>query len=107
MQRVNRLGDKPLLRNISADKALWAEADATATIKKIGQQYSSILVDQGGADDFLAQDQLQPAKLQQACEQVGQPLTLRYQAGHDHSYYFIQTVIDDHIAHHFRMAQLN
>lgn len=89
------------------DKALWAEADATATIKKIGQQYSSILVDQGGADDFLAQDQLQPAKLQQACEQVGQPLTLRYQAGHDHSYYFIQTVIDDHIAHHFRMAQLN
>ena len=25
---------------------------------------------------------------------------------HDHSYYFIQTVIDDHIEHHWRMAQM-
>jgi S-formylglutathione hydrolase len=35
-----------------------------------------------------------------------QPLTLRYQAGHDHSYYFIQSVINDHIEHHWRKAQL-
>ena len=89
------------------DKSLWAQADASKMIEKVGQQYSSILVDQGGADNFLAEGQLQTAKLQQACEKAKQPLTLRYQAGHDHSYYFIQSVINDHIEHHWRMAQLS
>ena len=89
------------------DKAQWAQADAAHTIKSVGRKYSSILVDQGAADNFLAEGQLQTPKLQEACEEAKQPLTLRYQAGHDHSYYFIQTVINDHIEHHWRMAQLS
>lgn len=89
------------------DKAKWQASDASKTIEKVGQQYSTILVDQGAADEFLAAGQLQTPKLQQACEQAGQPLTLRYLAGYDHSYYFIQSVIEDHIEHHWRMAQLN
>lgn len=89
------------------DKSLWSQADASQVIEKVGQQYSSILVDQGAADNFLAEGQLQTSKLQQACEKAKQPLTLRYQAGHDHSYYFIQTMINDHIEHHWRMAQLS
>lgn len=88
------------------DKALWQQFDASHTIETVGQQYSTILVDQGAADDFLAQGQLQPTKLQQACEKAQQPLTLRYQAGHDHSYYFIQSVMDDHIHHHCKAADL-
>ena len=86
------------------DQSLWSQADASKTIEKVGQQYASILVDQGAADNFLAEGQLQTAKLQDACTNAKQPLTLRYQAGHDHSYYFIQTVINDHIEHHWRMA---
>ena len=89
------------------DKSLWAQADASQIIEQFGQQYSSILVDQGAADEFLADGQLQTSKLQQACTNAKQPLTLRYQAGHDHSYYFIQTVINEHIEHHWRMAQLS
>lgn len=89
------------------DKVKWQESDAAHTIETVGQQYASILVDQGAADEFLADGQLQTPKLQQACEKAGQPLTLRYLAGHDHSYYFIQTVIHDHIEHHWRMAQLS
>ncbi len=89
------------------DKAQWAQADAAQTIKSVGRKYSGILVDQGAADNFLAEGQLQTPKLQEACEEAKQPLTLRYQAGHDHSYYFIQTVINDHIEHHWRMAQLS
>ena len=89
------------------DKSLWAQADASQVIEEVGQQYSSILVDQGAADEFLADGQLQTSKLQQACTNAKQPLTLRYQAGHDHSYYFIQTVINEHIEHHWRMAQLS
>ena len=89
------------------NKVKWQESDAAHTIEAVGQQYASILVDQGAADEFLADGQLQTPKLQQACEKAGQPLTLRYLAGHDHSYYFIQTVIHDHIEHHWRMAQLS
>ncbi len=89
------------------DKSLWEQADAAKVIAKSGQQYASLLVDQGAADNFLAEGQLQTEKLQQACIEAKQPLTLRYQAGHDHSYYFIQTVINDHIWHHYRMAQLS
>ncbi|WP_435979064.1 S-formylglutathione hydrolase [Psychrobacter sp. DM4] len=88
------------------DKELWTQADAAHTIARVGQQYAGVLVDQGAADNFLAEGQLQTEKLQQACDKAEQPLTLRYQAGHDHSYYFIQTVINDHIWHHWRMAQL-
>lgn len=89
------------------DKSVWQQFDAAHTIESVGQQYASILVDQGGADEFLADGQLQTQKLQQACIAAQQPLTLRYQAGHDHSYYFIQSVINDHIQHHYRMAQLS
>lgn len=89
------------------NKSLWEQSDAAYMIETVGRQYSSILVDQGAADQFLADGQLQTPKLQQACEKAKQPLTLRYQAGHDHSYYFIQTVINDHIEHHWRMAQLS
>ncbi len=88
------------------DKAVWKEFDAAHTIERVGQQYLSILVDQGGADEFLADGQLQTSKLQQACQQAKQPLTLRYQAGHDHSYYFIQSVMGDHIRHHYKAADL-
>ncbi|MCH1781521.1 S-formylglutathione hydrolase [Psychrobacter glaciei] len=89
------------------DQSLWSQADASKMIEKVGQQYASILVDQGAADNFLAEGQLQTAKLQDACTKAKQPLTLRYQAGHDHSYYFIQSIINDHIEHHWRMAQLS
>ncbi|GAA0318008.1 S-formylglutathione hydrolase [Psychrobacter aestuarii] len=89
------------------DKDQWDAADASKVITKAGRQYSQILVDQGGADDFYNQGELQPEKLQAACQAAGQPLTLRYQAEYDHSYYFIQSVIGEHIEHHWRMAQLN
>lgn len=89
------------------DKSVWKQSDAVNVIETVGRQYACILVDQGGADEFLASGQLQTSMLQLACEKVDQPLTLRYQAGHDHSYYFIQTVMDDHIWHHCRMAQLS
>ncbi|MGP5541230.1 S-formylglutathione hydrolase [Psychrobacter celer] len=98
-------GEAAFTEYFGDDKAQWAQADAAKTIEKVGQQYASILVDQGAADNFLADGQLQTNKLLDACEKAKQPLTLRYQAGHDHSYYFIQTFINDHIEHHWRMAQ--
>ncbi len=89
------------------DKSAWQQSDASHTIEQVGQQYLSILVDQGAADEFLVDGQLQTAKLQRACQKAEQPLTLRYQAGHDHSYYFIQSVMNDHILHHCKAADLS
>ena len=63
------------------------------------QERLPLLVDQGDADEFLA-NQLKPELLQQACSNAGHPLTLRMQPGYDHSYYFIASFIGEHVAHH-------
>ena len=63
-----------------------------------------VLVDQGTADDFL-DEQLKPHLLQDACRAAGIPLTLRYQAGYDHSYYFMASFMADHVAHHARLLK--
>jgi S-formylglutathione hydrolase len=58
-----------------------------------------ILVDQGQADQFLA-EQLQPQTLEAAAAVSGQALTVRRHEGYDHSYWFIQSFVADHLAHH-------
>ncbi|MBK0027950.1 MULTISPECIES: S-formylglutathione hydrolase [unclassified Stenotrophomonas] len=91
-------GEKAFTAYLGDDRAAWAQWDATALIAGAGERLP-LLVDQGDADEFL-QTQLQPQRLQQACEAVGHPLTLRLQPGYDHSYYFIASFIGEHIAHH-------
>mgnify|MGYP003346189605 CR=1 FL=1 len=59
----------------------------------------TILIDQGMADKFL-NDQLRPELFEMACKHAGQALTLRRHEGYDHSYYFIQTFVEDHLKHH-------
>jgi S-formylglutathione hydrolase len=58
-----------------------------------------LLVDQGGADNFLV-EQLKPELLEAACAKAGQKLTLRMQPGYDHSYYFISSFMADHLHWH-------
>jgi len=58
-----------------------------------------ILIDQGLADKFLA-EQLYPDAFEAACATAEQPVTLRRQPGYDHGYYFISTFIEDHLRFH-------
>ena len=58
-----------------------------------------ILIDQGMADKFLP-TQLHPQAFEEACAQVGQPVAVRRHEGYDHGYYFIQSFVADHLAHH-------
>jgi S-formylglutathione hydrolase len=60
-----------------------------------------ILIDQGTADQFL-DTELKPELFKAAASKAGQALTLRMQAGYDHSYYFIATYIEDHLRWHHR-----
>ncbi len=93
-------GQKAFTGYLGPDRAAWDEWDATALLRR-GAYPGPILVDQGDADQFL-QVQLQPAAFQQAAAAAGQDLTLRMQPGYDHSYWFIQTFMADHMAHHAR-----
>ena len=58
-----------------------------------------ILIDQGSADKFLA-EQLYPQVFADSCRQSGTALTLRMQDGYDHGYYFISSFVADHLRHH-------
>jgi S-formylglutathione hydrolase len=91
-------GEKALTGYIGPDKAAWRRYDATALIED-GARAGELLVDQGGADNFLA-EQLKPELLDEACRTAGIPLTLRIQPGYDHSYYFISTFMEDHLRWH-------
>ena len=64
-----------------------------------GARVPELLVDQGDADAFLA-EQLRPQLLADACAAAGIPLTLRLQPGYDHSYYFVSTFLAEHVAWH-------
>lgn len=91
-------GEKALGRYLGDDRAAWAAHDACALVESKGWT-GDILVDQGEADNFLA-EQLRPELLEAACAKAGVPLTLRRQPGYDHSYYFVASFIGDHIAWH-------
>jgi S-formylglutathione hydrolase len=92
-------GIKAFTGYLGPDRSKWAEHDTTELLKSRGPLPFEILVDQGLADKFL-EEQLKPELLEEAAEAAGQKLTLRRHAGYDHSYWFIQTFMADHIAHH-------
>ncbi|MEM8987842.1 MAG: S-formylglutathione hydrolase [Pseudomonadota bacterium] len=91
-------GRKALTAYLGADEAAWASYDATGLVAA-RKSDAHILIDQGEADEFL-QDQLRPELFEDACVAAGQTLTLRRQAGYDHSYYFIASFMEDHLRHH-------
>nr|CAB3479401.1 unnamed protein product [Digitaria exilis] len=92
-------GQKAFSNYLGSTKSDWEDYDATCLIKKNNNVSNPILIDQGEDDKFLA-EQLIPCNFEEACKAVGVPLILRMQPGYDHSYFFIATFIDDHIAHH-------
>ena len=91
-------GEKAFSAYLGTDRSAWAQWDATELVATATERLP-LLVDQGDADEFLG-GQLQPQRLQAACEAADHPLQLRLQPGYDHSYYFIASFIGDHIAHH-------
>ena len=91
-------GEKALTGYLGPDRSAWRGYDACALIED-GARVPEILVDQGGADNFLA-DQLKPHLLSRACDDAGIDLTLRMEAGYDHSYYFIGSFMENHMRWH-------
>ncbi|WP_336759999.1 S-formylglutathione hydrolase [Asaia sp. VD9] len=95
-------GKKAFAAYLGEDAGRWAEWDAVSLLDSGKRHPREILIDQGMADQFLA-EQLRPDLLETMAARKGQPLKLRYHEGYDHSYWFIQTVIADHVSHHARL----
>lgn len=93
-------GQKAFSHYLGEDADTWQEWDSCA-LMQASQPGDAIptLIDQGDADQFLA-NQLQPAVLAEVARQKAWPLTLRIQPGHDHSYYFIASYIENHLRFH-------
>ena len=80
----------------------WAKHDAVALVKGADislKQSMPTLIDQGDADNFLA-EQLNTQLLIDTAERVNFPMQIRFQPGYDHSYFFIATLIGEHIKFH-------
>ena len=92
-------GQKAFPHYLGSDERAWRGHDATALMEDGHRFDGPILIDQGAHDAFLI-EQLRPELFQAACDAANQPLQLRIQSGYDHSYWFIQTFIEDHLRHH-------
>jgi len=97
-------GQKAFGGYLGPDPSSWRQYDATELMAGMTSAPfpGGILVDQGLADKFLA-EQLYPEAFEAACLAAGQPLTLRRHADYDHGYYFISTFVEDHLRFHRRV----
>jgi S-formylglutathione hydrolase len=93
-------GEKALGAYLGSKRDEWRKHDAALLIEAgKAKPFDDILVDQGSADLFL-ENQLKPELLEEAARASGQKLTVRRHEGYDHSYFFIASVVADHVAFH-------
>lgn len=92
-------GEKAFGNYLGPDRARWGAWDASELLKQGSRFAGAILVDQGLKDQFLA-PQLRPDALEATAAGAGQELVLRRHGVYDHSYWFIQTFIEDHLNWH-------
>ena len=91
-------GQKALSGYLGQNSDEWKQYDACELVAT-GNSKQPLFIDQGDTDNFL-KEQLRPELLEAVCEKHQHPLTLRYQAGYDHSYFFIASFIEDHLRYH-------
>lgn len=94
----NAWGQKAFSGYLGDDTNQWRQYDTVELVKQVEHKVP-LFIDQGAEDEFL-NDYLQPQLLEQVCQAHQHPLTLRMHAGYDHSYYFINTFIEDHVKYH-------
>jgi S-formylglutathione hydrolase len=90
-------GRRQFAAYLGPDEALWAGHDASLLMRRFGFD-GPMLVDTGTADPFL--DLLRPEALAAAMTDRRQGGTFRLQKGYDHSYFFVQTFMEEHVAFH-------
>lgn len=98
-------GVKAFTGYLGDDRAAWAQYDASELISgdAASRFEGGILIDQGLADQFLA-EQLHPEVLERNAQAAGHDrVVVRRHEGYDHGYFFISTFVGEHVAHHARV----
>ncbi len=90
-------GRKQLGAYLGQDETAWQGHDATLLMRERGFE-GPILIDQGTEDQFL--DLLMPEALAEAMAARRQQGIFRMQPGYDHSYFFVASFMEDHLAFH-------
>jgi S-formylglutathione hydrolase len=90
-------GRKQLQAYLGDDDAAWAAHDASALMATTSYD-GPLLIDVGTADPFI--DLLRVEELSAAMSARRQQGTIRMQPGYDHSYFFVSSFMEDHLAFH-------
>lgn len=90
-------GRKQFTAYLGPDEARWAPHDASLLMRRKGFD-GPVLIDQGASDQFL--ERLMPEALAEAIMARRQNATLRMQKGYDHSYFFVASFMESHVAFH-------
>lgn len=90
-------GRKQFTAYLGADEEDWGQYDATALMLRRGFD-GPMLIDQGTSDQFI--ELLRPEELAGAMAEVRQGGSFRMQKGYDHSYFFVSTFMEEHVAFH-------
>lgn len=96
-------GKKAFAGYLGPDEETWKEWDATELVKKYQGPPLELFLDQGSADDFLTAGQLLPNNLLEASRSAQVPCILKMREGYDHSYFYISSFVEEHIAYHARL----
>lgn len=98
-------GQKAFTGYLGADQTLWNEWDATELVKKYNGPLLQLLIEQGSDDEFLANGQLLPENLIEACRSAGIACVYNKRDGYDHSYFFIASFVKEHIEYHAKILK--
>ena len=98
-------GEKVFSHYLGDNKSEWLQHDTVELLKQSPSKIP-VLVDQGEADNFLA-EQLNTPLLADLAKQNESLMTVRMQPAYDHSYFFIATFIAEHLAFHSKALSQN
>lgn len=97
-------GEKAFSHYLGTNKQEWKNYDSCDLLLSRGLKIPGI-IDQGSSDNFLA-EQLKTEYLIEAMKSVEADLSIEYQEGYDHSYFFIASFIEKHLKFHAKFLQI-
>lgn len=99
-------GEKAFTGYLGEDKQMWNEWDATELVRNYNGSPMEVVIDQGADDEFLHKGQLLPGNFIEAARQSERIKCIyNEREGYDHSYFFIATFVEEHIAYHAKFLK--